>query len=219
MTIDQEVISALSGLGTAVVSDAVDRLGIPAQASGIVRITGHGTVVGTAFTVRYVPVGTVGGTVGDYIDDVEPGSFIVLSNNARTDATVWGGLLSEISVKRGIAGTAIDGICRDTARAESVGYSLFARSHWMRTGKDRVRAEEMQIPVALGDMLVRPGDVLVGDADGIVVLPFERASEIAEIAVGIEVAEQRIHEDAVEGGMRLDEARKLRGYHSLQSKQ
>ena len=219
MPIDPAVIPALKKLGTAVVSDAVDRLGIDAQANQIMRITGAETVVGTAFTIQYVPVGTEGGTVGDYIDDVDPGTFIVLSNNGRVDATVWGGLLSEVAVARGVVGTAIDGVCRDTARADAVGYSLFARTRWMRTGKDRVRAEKMQVPVSLGGILVRPGDLLVGDNDGIVVLPFERAEEIAEIATLIEETEQMIHVDAVEKGIRLDEARKTHGYHSLQTRQ
>ena len=165
-----------------------------------------------------MPVGTEGGTVGDYVDDVEQGSFIVLSNQGRLDATVWGGLLSEVASARGIAGTAIDGICRDTARASEVGYSLFARSHWMRTGKDRVRAERQQVPVSLGGVLVRPGDVLVGDDDGIVVLPVERAVEICEVAVGIEEAESAIRADAVVGGLRLDEARRQHGYHQLQTR-
>lgn len=218
MPTDPEVIKALSALGTAVVSDTVDRLGIDGQASTIMRITGSETVVGTAFTIQYVPVGTEGGTVGDYIDDVEPGTFIVLSNNGRMDATVWGGLLSEVAVARGVVGTAIDGVCRDTARADAVGYSLFAKGRWMRTGKDRVRAEKMQVAVSLGGILVRPGDVIVGDNDGIVVLPHERAAEIAELATSIEAAEQAIHIDAVEKGIRLDEARKIHGYHNLQSR-
>lgn len=219
MATDPEVIKALAALSTPVVSDAVDRLGIDAQASQILRISGEGTVAGPAFTIQYVPVGTEGGTVGDYIDDVEPGSFIVLSNNAITDATIWGGLLSEVAVARGVVGTAIDGICRDTARADAVGYSLFARARWMRTGKDRVRAEKMQVAVSLGGILVRPGDILVGDNDGVVVVPFERAAEIAETATMIEEREQAIHVDAVEKGMRLDEARSLHGYHNLQSRQ
>jgi 4-hydroxy-4-methyl-2-oxoglutarate aldolase len=214
---DEAVVKALQRLGTAVVSDACDRLGILAQASGIHRITGQGTVVGPAFTIQYVPVGTEGGTVGDYIDDLDPGTVVVLSNNGRLDCTVWGGLLSEVAVARNIAATVIDGVCRDTARADAVGYSLFARDRWMRTGKDRVRAESMQIPVALGDMLVRPGDLLVGDADGIVVLPHERAAEIAELSTNVEEAEQGIHNDAV-NGMRLDEARKIHGYHTLQTR-
>jgi 4-hydroxy-4-methyl-2-oxoglutarate aldolase len=215
---DAELLSTLGRLSTAVVSDALDRLGIEGQASRIARISGAGTVVGVAFTVQYVPVGTEGGTVGDYVDDVEPGTFIVLSNNGREDATVWGGLLSEVALARGIVGTAIDGICRDTARAESIGYSLFARARWMRTGKDRVRAEAMQVPVSLGGVLVRPGDVLVGDSDGIVVLAHERAEEVATIAAGIERAEEAIRTEAVERGVRLDEARRLHGYHQLQSR-
>ena len=47
-------------------------------------------MVGTAYTVRYIPIGAVKGTVGDYIEDVLPGDVIVLDNNARTDCTVWG---------------------------------------------------------------------------------------------------------------------------------
>jgi 4-hydroxy-4-methyl-2-oxoglutarate aldolase len=218
MSVLSDNMAALSELSTPTISDAVDRLGIAAQASGIARITGTGTVVGIAFTVQYVPVGTSGGTVGDFIDDLEAGSFVVLNNNGRTDATVWGGLLSEVAIKRGVVATAIDGVCRDTPRASELGYSLFARSNWMRTGKDRVRAERVQVPVALGDLLVRPGDVIVGDADGVLVLPLEHVSEILDTAVSIEQAEVAIRADTIDGGMRLDEARKLHQYHSLQSK-
>ncbi|MGW5106022.1 RraA family protein [Nocardia sp. NPDC004123] len=209
---------SLLSLSTPTISDALDKLGIVGQASSIMRITGSGTVVGPAFTVQYQPVGTEGGTVGDYIDDVEAGAFVVLANHARTDVTVWGGLLSEIAVKRRIAGTAIDGVCRDTPRAAAIGYPLFTRGRWMRTGKDRVRASAVQVPVVLGDLLVRPGDLVVGDDDGLLVLPAERVTEITDLAVSIEKAEQAIHADAVEGGLRLDEARKRHGYHSLQTR-
>ena len=214
---DDEVIESLKALSTPVVSDALDRLGIDGQAYGIGRITGKGTVVGRAWTLQYTPIGTEGGTVGDYIDDAEAGSIIVLANNVRTDVTVWGGLLSEVASYRGVAGTVIDGTCRDTPRAEEVGYSLFARSHWMRTGKDRVRVESTQRPVSIGGVLVRPDDVIVGDADGVVVVPRERVEEIVKIALAIEEAEQAIHNEAMQG-VRLDEARRRHGYHSLQTK-
>ena len=214
---DDDVVEALKTLSTPVVSDALDRLGIDGQASGIARITGTGTVVGRAWTLQYTPIGTEGGTVGDYIDDALPGSIIVLANNVRTDVTVWGGLLSEVASYRGVTATVIDGTCRDTPRAAEVGYSLFARSHWMRTGKDRVRVESTQRPVSIGGVLVRPEDVLVGDADGVVVLPRERAEEIVKVALKIEEAEQAIHHEAMQG-MRLDEARRRHGYHQLQTK-
>ena len=212
-----EVVDSLKTLSTPVVSDALDRLGIIGHASGIARVSGVGTVAGRAWTLQYVPTGTEGGTVGDYIDDVEPGCVIVLANNGRKDVTVWGGLLSEVASYRGVVATVIDGTCRDTPRAHEVGYSLFARHHWMRTGKDRVRAEATQIPVSIGDCLVRPDDILVGDADGIVIVPRERAEEITKIALAIEEAETSIHNDAMQG-VRLDEARKRHGYHSLQTR-
>ncbi len=214
---DDDVVEALKTLSTPVVSDALDRFGIDGQAAGIARITGVGTVVGRAWTLQYTPIGTEGGTVGDYIDDALPGSIIVLANNVRTDVTVWGGLLSEVASYRGVAATVIDGTCRDTPRAAEVGYSLFARSHWMRTGKDRVRVESTQRPVSIGGVLVRPEDVLVGDADGVVVVPRERAEEIVRVALKIEEAEQAIHHEAMQG-MRLDEARRRHGYHQLQTK-
>lgn len=214
---DDDVVEALKTLSTPVVSDALDRLGIDGQAGGIARITGAGTVAGRAWTLQYTPIGTEGGTVGDYIDDALPGSIIVLANNVRTDVTVWGGLLSEVASYRQVAATVIDGTCRDTPRAAEVGYSLFARSHWMRTGKDRVRVESTQRPVSIGGVLVRPEDVLVGDADGVVVVPRERAEEIVRVALKIEEAEQAIHHEAMQG-MRLDEARRRHGYHQLQTK-
>lgn len=214
---DDEVVETLKTLSTPVVSDALDRLGIDGQASEIVRITGTGTIAGRAWTLQYTPIGTEGGTVGDYIDDAVVGSIIVLANNVRTDVTVWGGLLSEVASYRGVAATVIDGTCRDTPRAEEVGYSLFARTHWMRTGKDRVRVESTQKPVSIGGVLVRPEDVLVGDADGVVVVPRERAEEIVKVALKIEEAEQAIHHEAMQG-VRLDEARRRHGYHQLQTK-
>lgn len=214
-----EVVESLTKLNTAVVSDTCDRLGLITQASEIVRVSGSGTIAGRAFTVQYVPVGTEGGTVGDYIDDVEPGSVIVLSNHGRTDVTVWGGILSEVAEHRGIVATCIDGICRDVQRARDIDYSLYARTHWMRTGKDRVRAEAMQVAVALGGCLVRPDDVIVGDADGIIVLPRERAEEVAKLATEIEATESAIAEEALTKNIRLSDARKAHGYHNLQTRQ
>ena len=87
----------------------------------------------------------------------------------------------------------------------------------MRTGKDRVEVESMQAPVSLGEIQVRPGDILVGDADGIVVVPASRAEELLAVVQGIEEAEKGIEEEAKKG-TRLSEARKKFQYHNLQTK-
>lgn len=212
-----ELIHTLSALSTPTVSDALDRLGIPGQAFGIRAMDERLTMCGRAYTLRYQPVGPDGGTVGDFIDDVAPGSVLVLDNAGRLDATVWGDILTLMSSRRGMAGTVIDGVCRDTARAHKIGYPIYARSHWMRTGKDRVALVASGIPVTIGGVLVSPGDPVLGDADGIVVLPRSREQEILTAALKINKAEEAIRADVL-GGSRLDEARRQLGYHRLQSR-
>jgi regulator of RNase E activity RraA len=212
-----DTVKAFAKLPTAAISDALDRLGIPGQALGIKPLDPSFRLAGRAWTLRYRPIGEVErGTVGDYIDDVEPGSVIVLDNQGRLDATVWGDILTLVANRRGIAGTVINGICRDVQRALDVKYPIFSKDHWMRTGKDRVEVDSMGQPVGLGDTQVRPGDILVGDADGIVVIPRSREQEVLQVAQGIEQAESAIERE-VQSGTSLVEARKIHRYHALQT--
>ncbi len=171
--------------------------------------------MGRAYTIRTIPVATVKGSVGDYIDDVPPGDVVVLDNGGRLDATVWGDILTTMAHNRGIAGTVIHGICRDILRSLELGYPIFSRGHYMRTGKDRVQADAYNVPVSLGEVRVHPGDLLVGDADGMLVIPQDREEEVLTIAKEVEEAEERIRE-AIAGGMRLDEARVKFRYFQLQ---
>ncbi len=213
------IIEGLRELPTATISDALDRLGIVGQCLGIGPLDPRFRLVGRAFTIRYRPTGVVErGNVGDYIDDVPPGDVVVLDNAGRVDCTVWGDILTSVSHRRGIGGTVIHGVCRDVARALDLGYPIFSRGRYMRTGKDRVEVESMQAPISLGEVQVRPGDILVGDADGVVVIPRVRESEVFDVAREIERAEQAIERETAKG-TRLDEARKLFRYHDLQTQQ
>ncbi|MCY0877334.1 MAG: RraA family protein [Firmicutes bacterium] len=213
----EEILQAFQKHSTSTISDALDRLGIPGQALGIRPLKETFRLVGRAFTAHYVPVGAEKGTVGDYIDDVEPGQVVVLDNDGRLDATVWGDILTTVAYKRGIAGTVINGVCRDYNRSVELDYPIFACAHTMRTGKDRVQISAFNIPVSLGPARVAPGDILVGDADGIVVVPRQAEAEVLRVANEIAEAEDRIRE-AVEQGMRLDEARVKYRYFQLQRK-
>lgn len=211
-------VGGLGELSTSTISDACDRLGIRVQVEGVRALDRSFRVAGSAFTLLYQPVGIDGGTVGDFIDDVVPGDVVVIDNAGRTDATVWGDLLTTVGHRRGLGGTVIDGVCRDVDRSLQLGYPLFARGNWMRTGKDRVQLVGIAVPVSLGGVRVLPGDVIVGDGDGVVTVPASRVAEVLEVATGIEEAEDSIRE-AIAGGMRLDEARRAAGYHSLQKRQ
>jgi 4-hydroxy-4-methyl-2-oxoglutarate aldolase len=217
MTAEDHNVARAAKLDTATLSDALDRLGIVGQCHRIKPRSAGSRMAGRAWTLLYGPAANPPGTVGDYIDDVPPGSVVVLDNGGRDNATVWGDILTEIAHRRGIAGTVIDGICRDTALCLELGYPVFSKDHWMRTGKDRVQVEATGVPVTIGEARVEPGDILKGDADGVVVIPRAHEARVLETAEAIEVAEQAIRQ-AVRGGMRLDEARKLHRYHQLQTR-
>ncbi len=204
-----------NSLSVAAVSDALDRCGIEGQCLGIRPLASGFRLLGPAVTVRYAPRGSEAGTVGDYIDDVQAGEVVVLDNGGRLDATVWGDILTEVAHRRGIAGTVIHGVCRDVARSLQLSYPIFSRGATMRTGKDRVQVEAYNVPVSLGAVRVEPGDVLFGDADGVVAIPLARQREVLEVALQIESRENQIR-DAVAAGLRLDEARRTLGYHTLQ---
>jgi regulator of RNase E activity RraA len=210
-------VERASKLDTATISDALDRLGIPGQCLNIKPRDPRFRVTGRAFTLYYAPAGKPAGTVGEFIDEVRPGSVIVIDNGGRENATVWGDILTEIAHRRGIAGTVIDGACRDTALCLELGYPVFSRSYSMRTGKDRVQLDATEVTVNIGDARVSPGDLLRGDADGVVAIPRQHEAEVLSVAEGIAIAEDAIR-SAVRGGKRLDEARKEFGYHQLQSK-
>ncbi len=206
-----------SRLDTTSISDALDRLGIAGQCLGIKPLDHRFRLAGRAYTILYGPAGSPPGTVGDYIDDVEPGGVVVLDNGGRENATVWGDILTWVAHTRGIAGTVIDGACRDTHLARELGYPIYSRSYSMRTGKDRVQVEAVNGPVNIGDARVSAGDLLRGDADGVLAIPRAHEDAVLAAAEEIDAIEQQIR-TAISGGMTLAEARRQLGYHQLQTR-
>jgi 4-hydroxy-4-methyl-2-oxoglutarate aldolase len=178
----------------------------------------EGDLAGRAFTMRCGPAASPPGTVGDYIDDVPEGHVVVIDNGGRTDATIWGDILTEIAHRRGLGGTVIDGISRDVALCRELGYPVFTTDHWMRTGKDRVQVEEIGCAVTIGGARVGQGDLMRGDADGVLVIPRAHEAAVLDAAEDIHAAEEKIRA-AVRGGMRLDDARAQFKYHQLQTRQ
>jgi len=204
-------------LDTTAISDAMDRLGIAGQCLNIKPLDPRFRLTGRAFTILYGPAGTPPGTVGDYIEDVPVGGVVVLDNGGRENATVWGDILTWVANRRGVAGTVIDGACRDTHLARELGYPIYSRSYSMRSGKDRIQVEAMGGPVNIGDARVNQGDILRGDADGVVAIPQAHEDAILTNAEQIDAAESEIRR-LVNEGKTLTEARKQLGYHNLQTK-
>lgn len=213
----ENILQILAKYSTSTISDAMDKLGIEGTCLGIKPTDINSKMIGRAFTVKYGPVGTEKGTVGDYIDDVKTGEIVVLDNAGRVDCTVWGDILTSYSHQHKIGGTLINGVCRDTNRSLELGYPIFSVSRFMRTGKDRVQVDAVNVAVSVANIRVRPGDIIVGDADGVVVVPKEYEEKVLMIAEHIESAEEEIRK-AIASGMRLIDARAKFHYHDLQHK-
>jgi 4-hydroxy-4-methyl-2-oxoglutarate aldolase len=210
-------VARAAAFDSATLSDALDRCSVPGQCYKIAPCDGKFRMAGRAFTILYRPsTGIDDGDVGEYIDDVEPGSVIVIDNRGRDTMGTWGNILTEAAHARGMAGTVIDGINRDVALCRELGYPIFSRGHWMRTGKGRIVMQATQVPVQIGGAVVHPGDIVRGDADGVVVIPRSIEGQVLDIADEIAQHENAVREK-IRAGMRLDVARSQHHYHHLQS--
>ncbi|RBH57566.1 MULTISPECIES: RraA family protein [Pseudomonas] len=215
---DRQLVALFEGLDTPGVSDAMDKLGLPGQCLEIAPLGNYSQViVGPAFTVHYVTASVPPGTVGDFIEDVAPGDIVVIDNGGRTDCTVWGDIMTQYAGARRIAGTVIDGVCRDVNKALGDGYPIFSKGRFMRTGKDRVQVQSVNQPVSIGSARVCARDIVVADANGVVIVPRARAVEVAACARQIETVEAEIRA-LISQGKTLKEARAALGYHNLQRK-
>lgn len=213
-----DILSRLRALPTAAISDALDRVGTAGALHGIGPLSNGFRAVGPAFTVRYAPADDERGSVGDFLDDVQPGAVIVIDNDGRLDVTVWGGIMTEVAAVQGIAGTVINGVCRDVSASLAHGYPIFSCGRFMRTGKDRVRLVAVGEPLTLSGVDIRPGALVCADADGAVAVPAAEAERVAEMAEQIEQVEADIVA-AARSGSTLRAARKQFGYHDLQRRQ
>lgn len=213
----QEIITAFQEMDTPSVSDAMDRLGLPCALFDIKPVIPGTKLCGQAFTVHYTACGQVKGTVGDFLDDVQPGQVVVIDNGGRRDCTVWGDIMSICASRKGIAGTVIDGVCRDLPVIRELEYPVFSKGFYMSTGKDRVYADQVGVPVTVSGLQVLPGDILLADDSGAIVIPRTRAEEILAAAREIAHVENQIVA-RIKSGCSLKEARALLGYHKLQTR-
>jgi regulator of RNase E activity RraA len=170
-------VQSFAQLSTAVISDALDALGVNGQCNGI-HPQDPGSVkpfCGRAFTVQFMPCGTPdertpSGGIGDYIDDVPEGYVIAIDNRERLDCCVWDSQVNQRAQARGVAGVVIDGACRMDTTA-SPGLPVLARGCQPRHGAKRVRVEAFNLAVVIGGVRVECDDLLIADHNGLVVIP------------------------------------------------
>lgn len=135
----------------------------------------------------------------------QPGDVLVVHVSDAYDFGYWGEIMSAAAHARGLGGLVIDGCVRDGAILEQFGFPVFARGLCIRgTGKDFGARGWINHPTLFGNLTVNPGDLVVGDTDGVVVLPRERAPELVQAAVAREQKEAGIIERLKAGERTLE---------------
>ena len=201
MAVD-EWVERLAKLDTCAVSDAQDKLGITGTITGIVPLYPTERIAGRAVTVRLKTKGDEEANVhlgATAVVTADAGDVIVIDHNGRTDVAGWGGILSTAARTRGIAGVIIDGASRDVDEARGLGLPLYGRAATPLTARGRIIEEFTNQPIEIAGVTVNPGDYVIADASGIVVVPAERAAEVVPEAERIVERESAMAADVKAG--------------------
>ncbi len=192
-SVEEEIRSILEGVSTPNISDAMHRKGAMRD---LVSLCGDVKAVGRAVTVQTI--------AGDWAKPVEAidvageGDVIVINNDGATHVAPWGELASRSCINKGISGVVIDGAVRDVDDIRKLGYPVFAKAAVPNAGEPKGFGE-INAEITCCGCAVRAGDWIVGDESGVVVIPKERAYEIARRALEVKKTEERIREEIRRG--------------------
>lgn len=181
---DQGIVDRLAKLPAANIGDAMDRLGV--ADSAIQAVWPGAKLAGPAFTVWTRPGDNKG--IHAALQLARPGDVIVVAGGADESRALLGELIGERAINLGVAGFALDGAARDAEALGEIGMPVFARAT-SPAGPYKDGPFRLGTAVAFGGVPVLPGDVIVGDSDGVVVIPRDQAAAVAEAAEAVSADE------------------------------
>jgi regulator of RNase E activity RraA len=203
---DAEMFDLMAGkLYSAVISDSLDKIGIldKAMRYNIRPIYPEAVVVGRAMTVLSVEVFEIPEEPYklemESVDNLKPNDVLVCNCGLSTRTCFWGELLSTASRARGARGAIIDGFTRDSKAIIKMGFPVFATGMLPVDSKGRSDVLAYNITIQCGDVVVRPGDIVFGDLDGVVVIPKEVEAEVISAAFEKVSGENKVREELRQG--------------------
>jgi regulator of RNase E activity RraA len=201
------LVAAVEELYAPVLSDVLDAAGCRdhAMRPGIRPLDDNLVLCGHARTAQYVDGEQSEPEQNPYqltmtlVDDLKVGEVVVLACGGSIRIAPWGELLSTAAQARGAAGFVTDGLVRDSRTVRKMKFPVFHAGIGLIDAKGRGRVAAIDIPVECGGVLVRPGDLVFGDADGVVVIPKEDEESILRAAMARVAAEDRMRRELRQG--------------------
>ena len=214
---EQEMFDTMRDkLNAALISDILDKLGAREQAMRAdIRPAYQGAVVvGRAYPVLRVDIFEVRddpyrGEI-EVVDSLKPNDVLVFCTNRSTRTSSWGELLSTAARARGARGVVIDGCIRDVAQISAMKFPAFAVGMRMLDSQGRSMIIEHGSPVICGDVLVKPGDIVFGDVDGVIVIPKELEDKVIPLALEKGGKEDLVRAELLKGAMMRDVYKKYK---------
>jgi 4-hydroxy-4-methyl-2-oxoglutarate aldolase len=188
------IIEELSKFSAATLHEALGKTGnLP---SAIKPIAAGMKVCGPAYTVKTMPRDNI--LLHRAYAYAKPGDVIIADCSGFYEAGYWGDLMSLGAKTKGINGLVIDGCVRDADDIEAMGFNVFSRGLCIR-GTSNYGEGTLNEPITIGEILINPGDIIVGDRDGVVVVPQSRITEAIEKSKAREAKEENVRKQLREG--------------------
>lgn len=205
---DEKYRARFEKLSTTNVSDALDALGYKGSTYGIRPMMERwNKVLGPAVTVKMTAAGMVKGKhhLGiKAINAAETGDVIIIDNGGRLDTSCWGGILANGAKMKGVSGVVIDGACRDLDDCVDVDFPVYARGSVVATARGRIMEESTNVMIQFGGVQVNPGDIVMGDLSGVVVVAAELVEQVLDKAEELYEKEEAMIRDIRSGQNILD---------------
>lgn len=189
-----ELIGKFRNIAAAHISDNMNR--IHAVDAAIRPMHDKSKLVGVAFTVKVPPGDNL--MVHKAIDTAQPGDVIMVDAGGSVAQAIIGEIMSTLAAKRGIAGIVIDGAVRDAGALAASPFPVYARGVTHR-GPYKNGPGEIGAAVAIGGLVIHPGDIVVGDEDGLVAVPQALAGKVLEAAAALAAAESVVLQSIADG--------------------
>lgn len=199
-----ELLARYEDLYTGAVNDVLREFCLLDQAlpGHILPLREYQTVAGFAFTVKSAPNVKITGEMEfrvQMLDELKAGSFVVWDTSGDQRATLWGGVMTATAKGLGVKAACIDGGIRDTHQILEADFPVFYKYRISNGSLGRCLITHYQIPILIGTTVIKPGDIVLGDVDGVLVVPRRIACEVLLRAEEIKRNEKKIFGWVAEG--------------------